>query len=352
MIFHNIVLIRTDRIGDVVLTTPAIKLLHQAYPEARIYFLTREYTAPLLKHHPYLDDIILYRPETEHRGLQGHLKLSQELKARDIDLAFLFYPQAGIAFSLFWAGIPNRVGTGYRWYSILLNRRKYEHRKYGKRHELEYNLSLLENYVPQIPIPPNISFEFNPNTQVHELRNKTLLQYKIQEKYILIHPGSGGSAPNLPANKYVQIINYLSKNQRSDLVLVGDPAEKELISAISDSAAEKLVKIMGEWDLETYMAAISGAQYFISNSTGPLHIARAFDIPLLAFYCPAIPCAPERWGPYNRLEDIITPSVIPCKTCNIDKCPHGNCLENISWETIKSHLDKFLEDSKQRGIKG
>lgn len=342
MKIHNILLIRTDRIGDVILTTPAIKLLHQAYPEARIYFLTREYTAPLLKHHPYLDSTILYKPEDQHRGLRGHLKLSQELKEKNFDLAFLFYPQAGIAFSLFWAGILNRVGTGYRWFSFLLNQRKYEHRKYGERHELEYNLSLIEKYISQIPTPADISFEFSPNRKLQELREKTLQQYRIKNEYIIIHPGSGGSAPNLPTDKYVQIINYLSKNQKSNLVLVGDPAEKELISKISDAAGNNLVKIMGDWNLETYMAVISGTRYFISNSTGPLHIARAFDVPLLAFYCPAIPCAPERWGPYNRLEHVITPAVIPCKTCNIDKCPHGNCLENIPWSSIKSHLDRFM----------
>jgi heptosyltransferase-2 len=348
MIFHNILLIRTDRIGDVILTTPAIKLLHNAYPEARISFLTREYTAPLLKHHLYLDEIILYQPEAQHQGLKGHLKLSKELKDRNIDLAFLFYPQAGIALSLFWSGISNRVGSGYRWFSFLLNQRKFEHRKYGKRHELEYNLSLIEKYIPKIPLPAEISFEFGLSRQLQDIREKALEKHQIKEKYIIIHPGSGGSAPNLPPDKYIQIIHYLLKNQKKNLILVGDPSEKELITGISESVSENIVKIMGDWDLETYMAVISGAQYFISNSTGPLHIARAFNIPILAFYCPAIPCAPERWGPYNRLDRIITPSVIPCKTCNIDKCPHGNCLDNIPWQPIQRHLDKYLVGLKQK----
>jgi len=342
MIYNNILLIRTDRIGDVILTTPAIKLLHDTYPEARIFFLTREYTAPLLKHHLYLDDIILYKPEDRHHGLKGHLKLSQELKDRNIDLAFLFYPQAKIAFSLFWAGIPNRIGTGYRWFSFLLNYRKYEHRKYGKKHELEYNLSLLEGYVPQLPHRAAVTFDFQVDNDLKQRQHQICEKYRLSKEYIIIHPGSGGSAPNLPPEKYVEILKYLSENTSDHLILVGDPSEKPLISGILDRSEIELIPILGEWDLETYMAMISRAKLFISNSTGPLHIARAYNIPLLAFYCPAIPCAPERWGPYNQLQHVITPAVSPCKSCNIKKCPYGNCLNHIPWEKIQNLLDKFL----------
>jgi ADP-heptose:LPS heptosyltransferase len=83
---------------------------------------------------------------------------------------------------------------------------------------------------------------------------------------------------------------------------------------------------------------------FISNSTGPLHIARVFDIPLIAFYCPAIPCSPRRWGPYNRIQSVLQPDIEPCKTGNPRKCPHGNCLESIKWEDIRILLDKRLNE--------
>jgi len=344
MKYHNILLIRTDRIGDVVLTTPAIKLLHEAYPQARLFFLTREYTAPLLKHHPYLDEILIYSPDDHHRGWAGSLKLSRTLKERQIDVAFLFYPMASIAFSLFWAGIPNRIGTGYRWFSFLLNFRKYEHRKYGKKHELEYNLSLLENFIPRLPTASEITFNFTVDLTLQNLKQRITEEYQIKQEYIIIHPGSGGSAPNLPPEKYAVILEYLTKYTRYNLILVGDPSEKELISQIAKQSDADPIQILGDWDLETYMAMISGAKYFISNSTGPLHIARAYNVPLLSFYCPAIPCSPERWGPYNRLEDVLTPPVNPCNTCNINKCPHGNCLAHISWESIQSQLDKFFTD--------
>jgi ADP-heptose:LPS heptosyltransferase len=342
--FQNILLIRTDRIGDVVLTTPLITILHREFPRSKIFFLTREYTAPLLKHYEFLEEIIIYQPESEHRGFNGHLKLGKILKEKKIDIAFLFYPLPGLALALFMAEIPFRVGTGYRWFSFLLNYRIYEHRKYGKKHELEYNLSLIQKFIKKVPNSGEIQFQFRIDEHLKKLQNNALRKLQITGDYIIIHPGSGGSAPNLPAEAFARIVKYLLQQTQYFIILAGDHSEAKLLQMISGNMKnEKLRQVTGDWDLETYAAVISGARMFISNSTGPLHIARAMEIPLLAFYCPAIPCSPERWGPYNKLDSVIMPRIEPCKSCNQAKCPHGNCLALISWEMIQPLLDKKLK---------
>ncbi len=345
MDYKNILLIRTDRIGDVILTTPAISLLHKNYPHAGIFFLTREYTSPLLKHHPYIDEIISYDPYGKHHGLRGHLKLAEELKRKHIDLAILFHPVSYLALSIFLAYIPHRVGSGYRWYSFLLNHPVYEHRKYGLRHELEYNLSLLKNYVRDIPLPDEINFQFTNDECMWHIQQTELQKFHIGSRYIIIHPGSGGSAPNLPSEMFARILAHLIEKTDMDIILAGDSSEKNLVDSISPGYSnEKVIKVVGKWNLEQYMSVIAGSRFFISNSTGPLHIARAFEIPLLAFYCPAVPCSPERWGPYNRLDSVIKAPVNPCNTCNMDKCPYGNCLQNITWEMILPVLDKKIAE--------
>jgi len=344
MEFQNILLIRTDRIGDVVLTSPLITILHRELPRSKIFFLTREYTAPLLKHYEFLEEIIIYQPQKEHRGFRGHIKLGKILKEKKIDIAFLFYPRPGLALALFMAEIPFRVGSGYRWFSFFLNYRIYEHRKYGQKHELEYNLSLIRKFIKKVPEKSEIQFHFRINEYLKNLQNSALEKLKISGAYIIIHPGSGGSAPNLPAEMFTRIVQYLLEKTPAFIILTGDQSESELIQKISRNIKEaKLRQISGDWDLETYTAVISGAKLFISNSTGPLHIARAMGIPLIAFYCPAIPCSPERWGPYNQLDSVILPQVEPCKNGNLEKCPYGNCLGLISWEMIQPRLDAKLK---------
>jgi heptosyltransferase-3 len=344
MILQKILLIRTDRIGDVILTTPMISVLREANPQAHISFLTRSYTAPLLKYQKTLDEIIIYQPEDQHKGFAGTLRLSRILKSKNFDIAFLFYPQLQLAMALKLARIPRRVGSGFRWYSFLLNQRIFEHRKHGKKHELEYNLSLLNHYIPKIPSPSEIRFDFQKNDKLIDIQNKALQNHQIKKNYIIIHPGSGGSSPNLPPKTFQQMIQYLLKNLNQPILVVGDKSEENLLKEVIDSLNfDRLHSICGEWDLETYMAVIAGSTLFISNSTGPLHIARAFDVPLIGFYCPAVPCSPERWGPYNRLESVLSPSIEPCKSCNTNKCPYVNCLDLIKWESIQTLLDQHIE---------
>ncbi len=343
--FHKILLVRTDRIGDVILTAPAISVLHKSFPEARISFLTRQYTAPLLSHYRNLNEIMIYNPEQEHAGIKGHLMLSRELRAKEFDAAFLFYPAPGLAMALFLAGIPFRVGIGYRWYSLFLNERIYEHRKHGLKHELEYNLSLLRNHVERLPGPDDIRFEFRDDPVLHKRRQSLLDKIAVNSNYIIVHPGSGNSAPNLPPEMFSRIIQYILDHTSFQVILAGTAQEESLINRIAhDSERDNIVEAPGLWDLEDYMSVISGSRFFISNSTGPLHIARSLDIPVMAFYCPAIPCSPRRWGPYNRPDSVLMPDVEPCKTCNIKKCPHGNCLSQISWDTIRTHLDRRLNE--------
>lgn len=342
--YNHILLVRTDRIGDVILTTPSISLLRENYPSARISFLTRNYTKPLLEHHRDLDNIIVYDPEQRHKGIRGLFKLAQDLKNQDIDLAILFHPLPALALALFMASIPHRAGTGYRWYSIFFNHRIYEHRKYGLRHELEYNLHLLDKFVEAIPPPEDIQFNFSVDEKIFKLRRMALEKMEVKGNYIIIHPGSGGSAPNLPPEMFARIIQYISDKTNANIILGGNSQEQDLLTEIKHRAGVNKVSMApGTWNLETYMAVISGSRLFISNSTGPLHIARAYDIPLLGFYCPAIPCSPERWGPYNRLESVIKAPVQPCNTCNINKCPHGNCLSHIPWSIIRTHLDNLIK---------
>jgi heptosyltransferase-3 len=343
MILQKILLIRTDRIGDVILTIPLISVLREVYPQAHISFLTRSYTAPLLKYQKTLNEIIIYQPENQHKGIIGTLSLSRILKSKNFDIAFLFYPSPQLAIALKLAHIPRRVGSGFRWYSFLFNQRTFEHRKHGKKHELEYNLSLLNHYIPKIPSPSDIRFDFQKNNKLTQLKNKALQKYHIKKNYIIIHPGSGGSSPNLPPRTFHQMIQYLLKKLNKPILVVGDKSEEKLLNEVIDSlCSDRLHLVCGAWDLETYMAVIAQSSLFISNSTGPLHIARAFDVPLIGFYCPAIPCSPERWGPYNKLDSILSPNIEPCKSCNMDKCPYDNCLDLIKWESIQTLLDQHI----------
>jgi heptosyltransferase-2 len=333
----RILLIRTDRIGDVVLTTPAASVLHDYLPGAFIAFMVKPYTKPLLQQHRCINEILLYQPEGRHRGFRGHLKLAKELRAQNFDAAILFYPRPALAAALWMANIPMRIGMGYRWYSFLLTHRIYEHRKHGRKHELEHNLTLLKPLVPELS--SSVRFDFHVSPRVDSWRKTALEELNISQNYIIVHPGNGGSAPNLSVEQYRLVIRRLLEHTGMPVLVTGLPGETPLVQTIiNDLDSSRIINAAGRFEMKQLMAVISGASLFLSSSTGPLHIANAFGIPLVGFYCPADPCSPRRWGPYHQQEWVLVPPVKPCAHCKIDNCPHGNCLEKIP----ETRLTKFI----------
>ena len=115
----RILLVRTDRIGDTLLTLPAVTALRQTFPDAFIAFLCQPYTEPMVRRINGLDQVLTYENEGKHQGFQGLELLSKELRSYQFDFSVVFFPRASLIWALWRSGIPRRIGTGFRWYSFL-----------------------------------------------------------------------------------------------------------------------------------------------------------------------------------------------------------------------------------------
>ena len=137
----NILIVRTDRIGDLVLTLPLAGLIKKQYPNSKVSFLVREYTKNIVGNHPFVDEVLVLKEVNGIASLFSNINL---IKQKNFDSCIVVYPRFKISLIVFLSRIKNRIGTGYRWYSFLFNQKVFEHRKNAERHELEYNVNLLE----------------------------------------------------------------------------------------------------------------------------------------------------------------------------------------------------------------
>ena len=320
-------LIRTDRIGDTILTLPAVTALRNNHPDAFISFLAQPYTVPLIEQYEGIDLLLSYEPEGRHRGWRGILKLSQQLRELKFDAALLFYPRLELAFALLMAKIPLRIGTGFRWYSFLLNKRIYEHRKDCRKHESEYNLSLLESLLPDHVKQPEYKFKkWTPDSWWAEFSRELNCP-----NYAIVHPGSGASAPNLNAEQYRLIIRLLLEKTTWTVLLTGASGEENLVNEVADDfPEERVIKAVGRFSLKQLFSVIRNSSLLITSSTGPLHLANAAGTPLLGFFCPAKPHTPDRWGPYDQQQWVVKPKLDGPETCQLKKCPYGGCLQKLT----------------------
>ncbi len=145
---QNILVVRTDRIGDVILTLPTVEALKSNFPNAHVTMLVNSYTSILVED---IAGTLLYDRDGKPRPF---FEMLREIRNAHFDAVVIAYPRFRIALLLRLAGIPVRIGTGYRWYSFLFNKRIYEHRKTVEKHEAEYNLSLLKGLGHRVSSNP------------------------------------------------------------------------------------------------------------------------------------------------------------------------------------------------------
>jgi len=324
---EKFLLVRTDRIGDVILSTPVAVALKQHFPQARIFFLVRSYTKEIVECHPAVDGILV----EEEFG--NWFKALQRLREENFGTAIFLHPEAKWAVLSWLAGIPQRIGTGFRAYSVFFNRRVFEHRKVSRRHEVEYNLSLLR---PLGIEKPEVKFLFTIPLEAEERIEALLANQGVDpnQPLVILHPGSGGSALNWPVQKFAQLADELFYQHKVRVVVTGVHSEKKLIDEFFRLTKAPVLRLDGQLSLKELGALLRRANLLIANSTGPLHLAVAMGTEVIGLYCPIRPCHPDRWGPYGKPTSVVMPPVGECQKCNPSRCPHYNCMDKISVKDV------------------
>ncbi len=343
----NLLIVRTDRIGDVVLSLPLASIIKKRYPECRITFLLREYTKALADDHPFIDEVLILKEKKQIPVIEN-VKM---IKKYNFDSAVIVYPTLVTALIIFLSKIKYRIGTGYRWYSLLFNQKIYEHRKYAEKHELEYNINLLSKFgIEEEVHPGEVNFNLRPDKQAEEKVAEILTRSEIKsdEPIIIIHPGSGGSSIDLPQSKFRSLVEKISGGLTENIILTGSDREKYLCENLKIRPG--ILNLAGKLNLSEMIALIDKSSIFISNSTGPIHIAAALGKYTIGFY-PRIPaCSAERWGPYTDRKVIFSPK-IECKDCSREQCDRLECMNSIEvtdifYETEKIY--KFIQDERRK----
>ncbi len=335
----NILIVRTDRIGDVVLTLPMASVLKKHFPGCRVTFLLREYTKVLAAENEFIDEVITLDNENYKKGL---LKTFSFIKNENFDTVITVFPRFRFALIFFLAGIKRRIGSGYRWYSFLFNNRVFEHRKYGEKHELIHNINLLKALgIEETINEKNCVFGLKPSDE-----NKTMVLNYLQDVKIdiskpimIFHPGSGGSAIDLPTDKMKELILRTEAQFDVNIILTGDKQEISICESLS--CGNKVFNFCGKFNLGGLIALIDLSFLLIANSTGPIHIAAALGKNVIGFYPKIKSASPVRWGPYTGNKQIFVPS-IKCTNCTRKQCEELNCMNSIGVDDVFSGIKNIV----------
>ncbi len=341
--FKRILVVRTDRIGDVLLSTPVIKALRDAYPRAYIAMMVSPYAKDIVDGNPYLDDVIIYDKDGKHKSWQRSMKFASRLKKRKFDLVLVLHPTNRVHMVTFFAGIPTRVGYGRKMGFLLTDR--IEHTKqFGKKHELEYNLDLLRH----LDIHPKVkSLHIPIKKESEEWVDELFKEEGIDkaDKLLAIHPSASCPSKIWPAERFSQVADRLAEKYGLKVLIIAGP--KDVVSArtVSEKMSSSAVYLGGRTSVSQLASILKRCRLFISNDSGPVHIASAVGTPVISIFGRSQNgLSPKRWGPVGK-DDRVLHKEVGCIECLAHNCRKSfACLRAITVDDVMMAADSILKN--------
>ncbi len=297
----RVLVVRNDKIGDFMLAWPALALL-KASSGCEITALVPGYTRQLAELCPSIDRVIEDPGKDATPADQGNLL--QQLKAGHFDAVICLFSNFRNAKLMWQAGIRQRWAPATKLAQLLYNHRITQRRSQSAKPEYEYNLDLVRAFLDyngmttMEPTPPYLRFE-GAELATFRLQQAQRLGIDAARPWLLVHAGSGGSATNLSAGQYADLIRRLEQSFPEALpVLTAGPGEQALARQVADQIGEGAV-VAQDLPLPDFCRLLACGQLFVAGSTGPLHIAGALDVPTVGFFPLRRSATPLRWRPLN-----------------------------------------------------
>ncbi len=332
----SILVSRTDRLGDLVLALPFIESLKSRYPNSKIDVIASLYASPILENNKMIDKILRVQNDQLFSNKLYKKDLLQKIKKGAYKAVVVLYPERQISRLYYKAEIPHRIGTAGRFHSVFFNNRLLHSRKKNIKHEYQYNMDFMRffNKGKTITTP-----KVNLTEKELKYARRILKEVGVDKDFVVLHPGSGGSAEGWSFKNFIKLYQLLEKK---GMVLVASGSEREghLITDVSEKLKTDIKKITGETDLRTLAAVLSLAKVVVGNSTGPLHLAVAVGTRVVGLYPSKKAMSPIRWGPIGKKDRVIQPEGVECQ-CPPKQC---KCMELIRPEAVAEIVLELMDN--------
>lgn len=313
--FKNILIVRTDRVGDVILTVPAIKALRQALPHSRISLLVSPATRDLVEGSPFADEVLVDDRRHEHQGMAGFLRLLWSLRRRRFDLAVIYHTKRRTNLLCFLAGIPCRAGYKNKKCGFLLTHPLADERPLGRRHEAQYCLDVLRDLGIESAVFAKTPEELAEDLHVvlREESERWAETFLAQDhlgtagRLVAVHPGASDPSKRWPAERFAEVIDVLAKRYDSPAVIIGTAQISGIATRISSQARAKVLDLTGKTNLSQLASLLKRCHLLISNDSGPVHLAAAVGTPVVSIFTRNQPgINPERWRPLGAKSRVVS----------------------------------------------
>jgi heptosyltransferase-2 len=346
--WQNVLVLQTSFLGDTVLTLPLLSEIKSRTPAAKLTVLCSPIGKELLQGHPAIDEIIVDDTRGADRGLAGMWRKAMRLRQMAFSVALTPHKSLRSALLLYLAGIPIRVGfrqsKGWFLFHVRVDRN-------AGRHDVERNLSLLQPFNIE-PKDCRLSFELPVRAAAKSAGREFLRSLGVDPDGLLIgvHPGSVWPTKRWSASGFARVIEAIKKKHDCQVLLFGAAEDRAIVSQVYDLCGGAALDLAGKITVRDLPDALGLCRLFLTNDSGPMHIAVARNVPTVAIFCATTPAL--GFYPYSG-SSIVIEKDLPCRPCGTHgglRCPLGteDCIRLISPEHVAGAVEKLLSRPVER----
>jgi len=348
--WKKVLVLQTSFLGDTVLSLSLVSEIKRRFPKTNLSLLCSPSARDLLESHPDIDEIIVDEKKGVDQGWRGLWRKARSLRRMGFNAALSPHKSLRSALLLFFAAIPYRVGFKQSKGWFLFHQRV---NRDSTRHDVERNLSVLEAFgIKPEDCGRDQTLPVSDSTRQTVDRLVRSLGVSPGKVIVGVNAGSVWVTKRWAVEGFARVIDLIRQKHDCDVLLFGGPEDVEINSRIQGLCGTAAMNLAGKLSLRELPAAVSLCKVFITNDSGPMHVAVARGVPTVAIFCATTPSL--GFYPYSSRAVVLEKNLAcrPCSSHGGRRCPLGteDCIRLIQPEQVAKAAEKFLtgqEDTKR-----
>lgn len=339
---NEILVIKLRYLGDVLLMTPCLQAIKENVPHANVTVVVNKGTEAVLHNHPCVDNIVT----VDRRSFAKRYRAVRRLRKRRYDLVLDLTD--GDRSAIMTRLIRARYRVGYnaehRWRGRCYD--QIIHGDPDEMHSVDYYLQAIKEIGLTISAhDPTLSCAPDDEHYAHEL----LVDHGIdrEAQLLMIHPGSRWEAKSWLAERFAAVADTIQASRSMRVVFAGSEQERARVKNIQAQMSTTSVSIVGQTTVLQLAAVMKRCVLFLGNDNGPMHMAAALGLPVVALFGPT---NPKVWGPWGKGHRVFFKDV-DCRACFLPGChlASQSCMAKISVDEVVGAIDDYLMSRNQKG---
>ena len=353
----KILLIRLRLIGDVVFTTPAIRAIRRAWPDARIAYLVERESAPVVQGNPHVDEVIVVPRSRGLSRIVDDVRLARRLRRERFDIVMDMHGGPRSGWLTLATGAPERIGYAIPGRSWMYTRAVARPRELRARHSVLNQWDLLralDGWAERDADPVRDPVEMAPDARAERRVAERLAACGVDPAHdlVVVHVSAGNPFRRWPEEAFVRLVAGLASAPSRRLILSSGPSDRSAAGRIARDARAALgpaaaarVLDFGDFDLAELRALVARSRLFVGGDTGPLHVAATTATPVVAVFGPTLPERSSPWRDPAYATATVGVDGLPCRPCNQRTCAPGDyrCLTTLMPEDVLAAAERLLK---------